>query len=113
MDPDVGNNGEHELSRIPLHRFVCCAVRALGFVCRFGARTDDSQSVIVDIIVLRPDSFRLGERLTVASDVCGLRPNKAYQVVDYSRFVVRDLEEERRNGLSKSCDHPVWVGLNT
>ena len=83
-------------------------VRALGFVCLFGASTDDGRSVVVNILVVRPDSCRLEERLSVASKVCGLRTNKAYQIVDRSRFVVRDLEEERSYGLSKSCE--VGIG---
>ena len=80
---------------LPSRCFVCLAVHALGFVCRFGARTDDSRNTIVDVFIVGPDSCRLGERLAVASDVCGLRMNKDYQIVDRSHFVVQDLEEER------------------
>ena len=64
----------------------------------------DGRSVVVNFLVVRPDSFWFRERLAVASDVCGLRPNKANQIVNPSRFVVRDLEEERSNGLLKSCE---------
>ena len=108
MDPGVSDDGGDELSRLPLRCLVCCVVRALGFVCRFGARADDGRSVVVNVLVERPDSYWFGERLAVTSNVCGLRLNEAYQIVDRSCFVVRDLEEERSDGLSKSCE--VGVG---
>ena len=76
---------------------------------RFGTRADNGHSVIVNVLVVRPNSCRLGERLAVASDVCGLRTNKFYQIVDRYRFVVQDLEEERSDGLLKSCE--VGIGL--
>ena len=69
---------------------------------------DDSRSAVVNGIVVRPNSCYLGELLDVASDVCGLWTNKAYQIMDRSRFVVRDLEEEMSDGLSNSCE--VGVG---
>ena len=75
---------------------------------RFGARAENGRSVVVNCIVLRPDFCWFGVCLAVVSDVCGLRPNRAYQIVNRSRFVVRDLEEERSDGLSKSCQ--VGVG---
>ena len=108
MVPGVGNNGDNELSRLPSRRFVCCAVCALGFVRRFSARTNDGRSAVVNGLVVRPDSCRLRKRLAVASNVCGLRPNKAYKIVDRYRFIVQDLEEERSDGLSKYCE--VGVG---
>ena len=45
----------------------------------------------------------LGERLAVAGDVGELQPNKANEIVLSARFVVRDIEQERRDGLPKSC----------
>ena len=96
------------MSRLLLRCLVCCAVRALGFVRRFGTRADNGRSVFVDCLVVRPDSCWLGERLAVASDVCGLRLNKSYQIVNRSVFVVRYLEEERSDGLLKYCE--VGVG---
>ena len=75
---------------------------------RFGARTDNGCSIVVYIPVVRPDYCWLDERLDVASDVYGLRPNKAYQIVYRSRFVIQDLEEERSDGLSESWE--VGVG---
>ena len=80
---------------------------------RFGAFTDDGRSIVADSLVVRPDSCRLRERLVLASDVCGLRPNKAYKIVDRSRFVVRDLIEERSEGLLKSCEVGVgWLSID-
>ena len=83
-------------------------VRALGFVRRFSARANDGRSVVVNRFIVGPDSCWFGERLAVASDVCGLRPNKACEIVNRSCFIVQDLEEERSDGLSKSCE--VGVG---
>ena len=77
-------------------------------MCRFGARTDDRHSVVVDVFIVGPDSCLLGECFAIASDICGFRPNKANRVVDRSHLVVRDLKKERRDGLSKSCE--VGVG---
>ena len=71
-------------------------------MCCFGAHTDDGCSVVVNVCIVGPDFFRLGERLVVASYVSGFRPNKADTVVDRSRFVIQDLKEERSDVLSKS-----------
>ena len=75
---------------------------------RFGARTDDGLSIVVNSLTVRSNSCWLGERVSIVSDVCVLRTNEVYQIVDSSRFFVRDLEKERSNGLSKSCE--VGVG---
>ena len=107
-NPCVGDDGEHELCCLPSRRFIRSAIGALCFVCRFGARTDNGRSLVVYVCVVGTDSYRLGERLAVASDLSGFRPNKANEVVDRSRFVIRDLKEERNYGLSKSCE--VGVG---
>ena len=79
-------------------------ISALCFVCRFGARTDDGRSVVVNVCVIGPDSCWLRERLAVASDVSGFWLNNADEVVDRSRFVLEDLKEERSDVLSKSCE---------
>ena len=73
-------------------------------MCRFSALADDSRSVVVRFFVVSPESCWFGESLSVARDVWGLRPNKANQIVNCARFVVQDLDEERSNGLSKSCE---------
>ena len=73
--PGVRNNGKDEFSRLPSLYFVCCAVRALGFVRRLVAYMDDGRSVVVNSLVVCPDSCRLRKRLAIASDICGLRPN--------------------------------------
>ena len=80
-DPGVGDDGEHELSHLLLRRFLCSTVCALGFVCRYGARTDGGRIVVVDNLVVCPDSCWLEKRLAVESDICGLQPNKAYQIL--------------------------------
>ena len=59
---------------------------------RLGARTDDGRSAVVYGCIVGPDSYGIGERLAVAGDVSSLRPNKANEVVDGSRFVIRDLK---------------------
>ena len=71
-------------------------------MCCFRARTDDGRSVVVYVFIVGPESCGIEERLVVASGVSSLRPNKADEVVDRSRFVIRDLKEERSDGLSKS-----------
>ena len=76
-------------------------------MCRFGVRTDNGRSVVVDVFITGPDSCAIGERLAVAGGVYGFWTNKANQVVERSRFVLRDLKEERSNGLSKSRDDGV------
>ena len=77
-------------------------------MCCFRARTDDGRSVVVYVFIVGPESCGIEERLVVASGVSSLRPNKADEVVDRSRFVIRDLKEERSDGLSKSRE--VGVG---
>ena len=108
MDPGISNDGEDELRRLPSRCLVCCAVRAIGFVRRFSARANDGRSIVVNSFIVVPDSCWFRERLDVASNVCVLRPNKADQIVSCARFVLQDLEEERSDGLSKSCE--VGVG---
>ena len=71
---------------------------------RFSTREDDGHSVVVDFFVVRPDSCGFGERLSVARNISGLRPNKANQVVERAPFVVRDMEEKGSDGLSNSCE---------
>ena len=96
------------MCRLPSRRLVCCAVCALGFVRRFSKRVNNGRSVVVNFFVVGPDSCWFGERLAVARDVCSLRQNKTDQIVDLSRLVVRDLEEESREGFLKSCE--VGIG---
>ena len=78
-------------------------VIALRFVRHFSARTDNERSVVVDGFVVSPDYSGFRERCAVARNICGLCPNKADWIVDRARFVIRDLEEEGGDGLSKSC----------
>ena len=83
-------------------RFESSAIGALCLVGRRVLRTDDGRSIVVDVRIVGPDSCGLGERLAVAGDVSSLWPNKADEVVDCSCFVIRDLQEERSDGLPKS-----------
>ena len=53
---------------------------------------DDGRSVVVYSCIVGPKSCGIGERLAVVSNVSSLRPNKANEVVDGSRFVKRDLK---------------------
>ena len=55
-----------------------------------------------------PEPCGLGERLVVAGNVSSLQPNEANEVMYCARFVIRDLQQERRNGLLKSCQ--VGIG---
>ena len=71
-------------------------------------RTDNGRSVVVNIRIVGPDSCGLGERLVVAGNVSSLQPNEANEVMYCARFVIRDLQQERRNGLLKSCQ--VGIG---
>ena len=73
-----------------------------------GARRDNGRSVAVYVCIVGPDLCGIGERLAVASNIRSLRLNKADEVMDGSRFVIRDLEEERGNGLLKSRE--VGIG---
>ena len=104
----VCDDGEHKLCCLPSRRFIRSAIGALCFVYRFGARTDNDRSVVVNVCIVGPESCWLGERLNVASDVSGFQTNKADEVVDRSSCVIRDLKEERSDGLSKSRE--VGVG---
>ena len=54
--------------------------------------TDDGRSVVFDIRIVGLDSCGIMERLAVAGNVSSLRPNKADDFVDCSRFVIRDLQ---------------------
>ena len=107
-NPGVGDDVEHELCCLLSRRFIRSAIGALCFVCRFGARTDNGRGDVVNVCIVGPDSFRLGECLVVASNLSSFRPNKANEVVDRTRFVIQDLKEEKSDGLSKSRE--VGVG---
>ena len=94
--------------RLPPRRFVRSAIGTLCLVGRLGARTENIRSVVVYVCIVGPDFFGLRECLAVASNVSSLRPNKADEVVDGSRFVIWYLEEKRSDGLSKSRE--VGIG---
>ena len=91
-DPGVSNDGKNELCCFPSRRFVCSTIGTLCLVGHLGARMDDGHSAVVYGCIVGPDSCGMRERLTIASDVKSLRTNKADEVVDGSRFVIRDLK---------------------
>ena len=68
---------------------------------------DDTRRVVVDVRIIGPDPRGLGERLTVAGDVGSLRPNEADYIMYCACFVIRDLQQERRDGLPKSCQFGI------
>ena len=72
MDPGVGDDGEHKLFRLPSCRFGSGAIGVLCLVRRLGLRTDDGRTVVVNSIIVGPDSCGLGELLPLAGDVSSL-----------------------------------------
>ena len=80
------------MCHLPSLRFVRNTIGALCLVGRLGARKENGRSVVVYGRIVGPDSCGIGECLAVASDVRSLRPNKADEVMDGSRFVIRDLK---------------------
>ena len=83
---------------------VGSAVDALGFVRPFRARADDGRGVVIDRRVVGAHSCGFGEICAIARCVRYHRPNEVDDVVCASRFVVRDLEEERRHDLPYSSE---------
>ena len=77
-------------------------------LCAASVRADNGRSVVVDGGTVRSDPCGFGECCAVARDMCSLRPNEADEVMQRSRFAVRDLEEEGRDNLPDSCE--VGVG---
>ena len=53
---------------------------------------DNGRRVVIYDGILGPYSCGIGERPSVASGVISLRPNTADEVVDGSRFFIRDLK---------------------
>ena len=85
-------------------RAVSYVARSARFaLCAASERARTTAVASSSVFVVHPDSCGFGERLAVARNVCGLRPNKANQVDYRAFFFVRDLEEEGRDDLSKSC----------
>ena len=80
------------MCRLLSRRFESSVVGALCLAGRLGSRTYDGRSVVVDIRIVVPDSCGIGERLAVVGDVISLRPNKADEVVDCSRFFIQDMQ---------------------
>ena len=90
-------------------RTVC----ALCFVPSFCLRTDDGRGIVIYccIVFSHPRGFE--ECCAVARGVCCLRTNEADEVVHGSRFVVRDLKEERCHNLLDSCEVGVrWLPVD-
>ena len=88
-------------------RLVGVAFGSLGFVHCFRARADDIRGIVIDCCVVSANSCGFDEFCFVECYVLCLCPNVADEVVCTFRFVVRDLEEERRHNLPDSCDFGV------
>ena len=106
--PSVFNNGKDKLCSLSPRRLVGAAVGSLGFVRCFRARTDNGRGIVINLRILSANSCGFDEfRAVVRSVRCHL-PNEANEVVCDYRFVVTDLEEERRHDLTDSRE--VGVG---
>ena len=105
--PHILDDGEDELHSLLPCRLVCAAVGVPDFVCRFRARADYGRGIVIDCRVLGANLCGFGKLRTIARCVRCHWPNKANEVVCASRFVVWDLEEERRHNLPDS--HEVGV----
>ena len=98
------NNGEDELRSSLLRRLVGTTVGTLYFVHGFRTRTDDSRGIVVYCRVVSSHLCGFNECRAVARCVRCHRPNEADEVVGSSRFVIQDLEEERRHDLPYSSE---------
>ena len=70
-------------------------------MCGLLSRPDDVRSNVVDLDIVCPDPLGFGESFAVAFDICALQPNDGDEIMLPSRFVVRDLQEERCDGILK------------
>ena len=60
---------------------------------------DKGRSLVVDKGIVRSDPCRFGVCRAVASDICSLWPNEAYEVMHIACFVIQDLEKKGRDDL--------------
>ena len=103
--PHIFDSGEDELRSLSSRRLVGAAVvvvGAVGFVRHFSARADDSRGIVINSRVVGANSCGFGKIRAIARCVRCHRSNEADEIVCVSRFVVRDLEEERRHDLPDS-----------
>ena len=97
--PHILDDVEDELCSLLPHRLVGAKVGTLGLVCHFHAHADDGRGIVIYCRVVVSHACWFGKLRAVASCVRCHRPNEADEVVCAPRFVVRDLEEERRHNL--------------
>ena len=106
--PRILDDGKDEMCCLSPGCLVGAAFGSLGFVRRFRARADDSCVIVINRCVVGANSCGFDEFRNIACCVHCHLPNQADEVVCPSRFVVRDLEEERRHDLLDSRE--VGVG---
>ena len=102
LHPCILNDCEDEMRNLSPHRLLGATVGVLGFLRRFRARTDDIRGIFIYCRVVGANSCGFGKLRTIARRVRCNQPNEADEVVCASRFVIRDLEEERRHDLPDS-----------
>ena len=102
LHPHILDDGKDKMCSLAPRRLEGAAVGALGLVRRFRTRADDGRGIVIDCCVVGSDACWLGKLRAIARYVSCHRPNEANQVVGSLRFVVGDLEEERRQDLLDS-----------
>ena len=105
--PRILDDGKNKLHSLAPRRLVCDVVGGLGLVRRFCACADDSRSIFINCCVIGSDACWFGELCAIERCVSYCWPNEAGQVVGSLCFVVRDLEEERRQDLPDSREVSV------
>ena len=102
LHPCILNNGEDELrSLLPL-RLIGVAVGALGLVRHFRARVDDGSGIVIDLHIVGSNACWFRKLRVILHCIHCHQTNEAYEVVCDPCFVVRDLEEDRRQDLPDS-----------
>ena len=110
--PRTLDDGEDELRSLLPRRLVGAAVGSIGFVRRFRAHADDGRGIVINRCVVGANSCWFNEFRSIACCVRCHRPHEANGVVCASRFVVRDLEEDRRHDLPDSREEGVrWMAV--
>ena len=102
LHPRILSNGEDELLSLWPRRLVGAAVDALGLVRRFCARADNGCGIVIDCRVVVSNACGFGKLRAIVRCLHCHRPNESNGVVCAPRFVVRNLEEERRHDLPYS-----------
>ena len=104
LHPRILDNGKDELQCLLPRRLVGAAVGAICLVHRFRARAEDRRDIVIDRHVVGANACGFRELRAIARCVRCHRPNEADEVAGSSRFVIQDLEEERRHDLPYSSE---------